>query len=233
MIPQLLWPDWAIRLTPAAGLLPGPLRSTLAACLLLPGNPARAIREATTSLHAYRSSIVINAALRTLAEDGHASVLTAITTLAGYLDEHRSPIDYQRRRDLIPAETISTGDWRELCLAAAAHPGEARRHGDAQRYLFQLLTGADLSDPRHALPLTSAADRSRYLAFTDTLTTGLRDALHHHAAALLRKAGITEPLTWSPPPGCCAGLDLPGPDPADIDQDALARLIITARPPHS
>ena len=29
MIPQLLWPDWATRMTPAEGLLPGPLRSTL------------------------------------------------------------------------------------------------------------------------------------------------------------------------------------------------------------
>jgi hypothetical protein len=228
MIPQLLWPDWAIRLTPAAGLLPGPLRSTLAACLLLPGNPARAIRAATTSLHPYRSSIVVNAALRTLAEDGHAAVLSAITALAGYLDEHGSRIDYQRRRDLIPAETITAIAWRELCLAAAAHPGQARRHRDAQRYLFQLLTGADLSDPRHALAFTTAADRSHYLGFTDTLTTGLRDALHDHAAALLRQAGISEPLTWSPPASCCAGLDLPGPDPTDIDLDAVARLIITA-----
>ena len=95
------------------------------------------------------------AVLRALADGGHDTVLTAISCLASYLDSCGSPIDYQRRRDLIPAETITAGQWRELCYGAAAHPGEARRHRDAQRYLFQLLTGADLHDPRHALAFTT------------------------------------------------------------------------------
>jgi TniQ len=231
MIPQLLWPEWAIRLTPAAGLLRGPFRSTLAACLLLPGHPARATGKAITALHAYRSVFAINAALRTLAEGGHDSVLTALSRLAGYLDDCGSPIDYQRRRDIIPAETITTSRWRDLCLSAAAHPGESRRHRDAQRYLFGLLTGADLHDPRHALAFTSAADRAAYLAFTDTLTTSLRAALHRHATGILHELGIGEPLTWAPPPDCCAGLDVPGPAPDDIDLDAVRQLIITEELP--
>jgi len=231
MIPQLLWPDWAVRLTPAEGLLPGPLRSTLAACLLLPGHPGRATSAAITRLHAHRSAFAIRAALRTLTEGGHDAVLTAVSCLAGYLDECGSPINYQRRRDLVPAETITAGQWRELCCGASAHPGEARRHKDAQRYLFQLLTGADLNDPRHTLALTSARDRSTYLTFADTLPAGLRIALHGHAAVLLDDLGISEPLTWTPPPDCCAGLDLPGPDPGDIDLDALRQLMITEELP--
>jgi len=230
-IPQLLWPDWAIRLMPARGFAPGPFRSAIAACLLLPGHPGRAISTAITALHAYRSALATGAVLRALAGGGHDAVLTAISCLAGYLDTGGSPIDYQRRRDLIPAETITAGQWRQLCFGAAAHPGEARRHRDAQRYLFQLLTGADLHDPRHALAFTSNYDYSRYHAFAGTLPTGLRDALHRHAAALLHDLGIGEPLTWSPPPGCCAGLDLPGPDPDDIDLDAIGRLIITQKLP--
>ena len=146
--------------------------------------------------------------LRALADGGHDAVLTAISCLAGYLDTSGSPIDYQRRRDLIPAETITAGQWRDLCYGAAAHPGEARRHHHAQRYLFQLLTGADLHDPRHALAFTSTNDYSHYHAFADTLTTGLRDALHGHAVRLLHNLGIGEPLTWAPPPVCCARLDL-------------------------
>jgi len=47
------------------------------------------------------------------------------------------------------------------------------------------------------------------------------------AAGLLHDLGISEPLTWAPPPGCCAGLTLPGPEPDDIDLDAVVRLIIT------
>ena len=214
---------------PAHGFAPGPFRSAIAACLLLPGHPGRAIRTAITALHAYRSALAVGAVLRALAGGGHDTVLTAISCLAGYLDSHGSPIDYQRRRDLIPADTITAGQWRELCYGAAAHPGETRRHRDAQRYLFQLLTGADLHDPRHALAFTSTSDYSHYHAFADTLPTGLRDALHGHAAALLHDLGIGEPLTWAPPPGCCAGLDLPGPEPDDIDLDAVGRLIITGR----
>ena len=230
-IPQLLWPDWAIRLMPARGFAPGPFRSAIAACLLLPGQPGRATRTAITALHAYRSALAVGAVLRALAGGGHDTVLTAISCLAGYLDTSGSPIDYQRRRDLIPAGTITAGQWRDLCYGAAAHPGEARRHRDAQRYLFQLLTGADLHDPRHALAFTSTSDYSHYHAFAGTLPTGLRDALHGHAAGLLHDLGIGEPLTWAPPPGCCAGLDLPGPEPDDIDLDAVGRLIITQKLP--
>ena len=112
--------------------------------------------------------------------------------------------------------------WRDLCYGAAAHPGEARRHRDAQRYLFQLLTGADLHDPRHALAFTTGNDYSHYQTFAGTIPTGLRDALHGHATALLHDLGIGEPLTWAPPPGCCARLTLPGPEPDDIDLDATS-----------
>ena len=167
-IPQLLWPDWAIRLMPARGFAPGPFRSAIAACLLLPGRPGRPASTAITALHAYRSALAVGAVLRALAGGGHDTVLTAISCLAGYLDTCGSRIDYQRRRDLIPAETITTGQWRDLCYGAAAHPGEARRHRDAQRYLFQLLTGADLHDPRHALAFTGNYDYSRYHAFAGT-----------------------------------------------------------------
>lgn len=212
-IPQLLWPQWAIRLMPARGFAPGPFRSAIAACLLLPGRPGRAISTAITALHAYRSALAAGTVLRALADGGHDTVLTAISCLAGYLDASGSPIDYQRRRDLIPAETITASQWRQLCYGAAAHPGETRRHRDAQRYLFQLLTGADLHDPRHALAFTTTSDYSHYHAFAGTLPTGLRDALHRHAAALLHDLGIGEPLTWSPPPSCCAGLAEASPVP--------------------
>ena len=230
-IPQLLWPDWAIRLMPARGFAPGPFRSAIAACLLLPGQPGRATVRPSPRCTPTAALMATGAVLRALAGGGHDTVLTAISCLAGYLDTSGSPIDYQRRRDLIPAETITAGQWRDLCYGAAAHPGEARRHRDAQRYLFQLLTGADLHDPRHALAFTTTSDYSHYHAFAGTLPTGLRDALHGHAAALLHDLGIGEPLTWSPPPGCCAGLDLPGPEPDDIDLDAVGRLIITRKLP--
>jgi len=51
--------------------------------------------------------------LRALA-NGHDDVLTAVVCLADYLDGCGSPIDYQRGRALIPTETITPGQWREL-----------------------------------------------------------------------------------------------------------------------
>jgi DNA-binding transcriptional ArsR family regulator len=48
---------------------------------------------------------------------------------------------------------------------------------------------------------------------------------------LLGCRAAAEPLTWAPPPGCCAHLNLPGPEPDDIDLDAAGHLIITGRLP--
>src|SRR5665811_1281 len=67
-IPQLLWPDWAIRLMPARGFAAGPFRSTIAACLLLPGH---ATGTAITALHGYRSALATGTVLRALADGGH------------------------------------------------------------------------------------------------------------------------------------------------------------------
>ena len=76
---------------PARGFAPGPFRSAIAACLLLPGHPGRPISTAITALHAYRGALAVGAALRALAGGGHDTVLTAISCLAGYLEHLRQP----------------------------------------------------------------------------------------------------------------------------------------------
>jgi hypothetical protein len=225
-IPQLLWPEWAIRLLPAEGFLPGPFRSVISACLMLPGNPDASIRRLIAGLHPYRSTIAVNTVLRTLAANGHGSVFAAICHLANYLDTNGGPIDYHRRRTAITPDILTWEQWQSLCYQAAAHPGESRRLLDGQRYLSQLLTGNDLSDPHHRQAFRSAADRANHLAFTDTLTSALRQALHDHAAGHLHRLGIDEPLTWQPPANCCAHLALPGRDPDDIDLNAVHRLLV-------
>ena len=116
-----------------------PFRSVIAACLLLPGKPVRAIHPGDGP-HSGRSSVAINSILRSLTAGGHDSVLAAAALLAGHLDDQGSPIDYQRRRDMITADTISTGQWREACGHASAHPGKGdRRYHDARRYVYELL----------------------------------------------------------------------------------------------
>jgi hypothetical protein len=229
-LPQALWPGWTIRLMPPEGFRTDPFRSGIAACLLLPGNPAQT-GQAHTDLHAYRGRFAIRGVLLPLVAHGGEPVLTAICYLAAYLDTHGSPIDYQRRRALIPAEAITEAEWQDLCGRAGAHPGrpgarrrEGRRLLDARRYLYQLLTGADLHDPRHQLAFHTGL--SRYYEFTDPMTTPLRAALHDHARQLLDRLDIDEPVTWEPPPDCCSQLALPGRDPADIDLHAVQHLVI-------
>ena len=230
-LPQALWPGWAIRLMPPEGFRTDPFRSGIAACLLLPGNPAQT-RQAHTDLHAYRGRFAIRGVLLPLVAHGGELVLTAICYLAAYLDTHGGPIDYQRRRDLIPSEVISEAEWQDLCGRAGAHPGrpgrrrEGRRLLDARRYLYQLLTGADLHDPRHQLAFHTGLDLSRYYEFTDPMTTPLRAALHDHARQLLDRLDIDEPVTWEPPADDCSQLALPGRDPADIDLHAVQHLVI-------
>jgi hypothetical protein len=232
-IPQALWPGWTIRLMPAKESLDGPFRSTIAACLLLPGNPVPGVGQALTELHAHRSQPALNGVLRPLVARGYESVLSAISYLAAYLDTHSAPIDYQRRRDLIPPEVITEAEWQDLCGRAGAHPGRPRAHPgdtrrllDARRYLYHLLTGADLHDPRHQLAFRTALDHNRYYEFTDPMTAPLRAALRHYASQMLDRLGMDEPVTWEPPPDCCSQLVLPGRDPADIDPQALHQLVV-------
>jgi hypothetical protein len=229
-IPQQLWPGWTIRLLPTHGFYADRFRATIAACLLLPGHPNRNLSQITAHLHPYLRRR-IGTTLKALHDHGYQQVLTAVCQLADYLDHYGSPIDYYRRRAAIGPTTISEIDWQELCYQAGAHPGQARRLLDAQRYLYQLLSGADLNDPSHALGFRTAADRTTYLAFTASLPMPVRDALTDHAARHLQRLGIDEPLTWQPPPGCCQDLQLPGRDPDDIDLEAVHQLVVVDRLP--
>jgi hypothetical protein len=224
-IPQLLWPGWAIRLAPqGAWKEDRGFRVVAAACLMLPGNPARQLADALPDPY-HRNRATLYNGLHALAAEGHEPVFAAFCCLADYLDQHGSPIDYELRRDLAAAWTITETEWREICADADVHPGKGRRLTDARRYAYQLITGADLTDRRHRLAPRTARDSRRYAAFSDVMSSPLRDALHGHARRLLAGAGIDEPLTWEPPSSVCAHLTLPGVDPAGIDLGQVSELV--------
>jgi hypothetical protein len=225
-IPQYLWPDWIIRLQPPTGLHVDTIATDVPAALLIPGNPIRNGR-ATDEIHPW--SGWTSQTLRLLAEH-HPDALAAICALADYLDTNGAPIDYRRRRATFTDIELTEQQWRELSACAGAHSGRAARHLHARRYLFCLLTGANLSSPGNELAFGSKRERKVYFGrFQRTLTTSLRTALHNHAAGMLEVVGIDEPVTWSPPADCVAGLTLPGRDPDDIDHAALHRLLFVDR----
>ena len=229
-VPQLLWPDWTVRLLPAGGVHPDTLRAVVSAALLVPGHPERQLARIAAGLQPpTHFGAAVTSALRRLTQRDSA-VLEVICRLADHLDTHRGPIDYQRRRALIGTDLLDRDQWWQVCFTAHAHPGEDRRHLDARRYLYQLLTGADLTSPAAGpLQLPTSNDRNVYLAFTNSLTTPLRQQLREYAAAQLRSLGIREPVTWAPPGHLADGLRLPGRDPDDIDLDTVHAMIVDQR----
>ncbi|MFF4427051.1 TniQ family protein [Streptomyces sp. NPDC001549] len=238
-VPQFLWPGWTVRLMPREGAEEHFFRGIAAALLLLPGEPQLTAREITDRLSPHLPNLM-TITLQRAVKSAHADVLTAICGIAHYLDEYDSPIDYDRRRRLIPPAPITPDEWRQLCFGTGTQPGEqlstkttqTPRYRNAQRYLHHLLTGADLNDPRHPLAIRTAGDRSRYLTFAAELTLDQRDALRDHATGVLNRLDIDEPLTWEPPQTLAEGLDLPGPHPDDIDIQEVRRIVITEqRPP--
>jgi len=232
-LPQLLWPDWTVRLTPPAARSADILREVAVCWLLTVGRSLPESRALTATLR-QRWHARAHPLLAALPPHGQTAIIQAICRIAEHLDQHGAPIDYQRRRDLIRAdEVLGWERWQQLSLDAMGHPGYHRRHLHARRYLHQLLTGADLDQPHGDLTFRQPADRSGYLAFADQLTTGLRTALHQHGAAHLQQLGIGEPVTWSPPASLAAGLDLPGRGPADLDPAAVRRLVIDDQVPSS
>ncbi|MBE8519272.1 hypothetical protein ILP97_17435 [Amycolatopsis sp. H6(2020)] len=224
-LPQMLWPGWAIRLLPPRGFHTDPFRAVMVLSLLVPGDGRRPVTFTAKHLHPYLSRVLISQVLQHLAQLGHNTVIAALCELTDNLDQHGSPINYERRRTLITPDALTDEQWRRICRATRIHPALGRRFLDAQRYLVTQLTGDDLNDPSHLLKFTNAHDRAIFTSFTSTLSTPVRRALHQHAAEHLRTLRIDEPVTWEPPREWAPRLVPPGREPADIDLDRLHQLI--------
>ncbi|HJQ45768.1 MAG TPA: TniQ family protein [Amycolatopsis sp.] len=224
-LPHMLWPGWTVRLLPPRGFHTDPFRAVMVLSLLVPGDGRRPVTITAKHLHPYLSRVLISQVLQHLAQLGHDTVFPALCELADNLDQHGSPIDYERRRQLITPDLLSEEQWRRICRDTRIHPGLGRRLLDAQRYLVTLLTGNDLNDPQQPLKFNSANDRGVFTSFITTLSTSVRQALHQHAAEYLHNLGIDEPVAWEPPREWAPSLVPPGREPADIDLDRLRRLV--------
>jgi len=238
LIPHLIWPDWAGRLLPVSGFHPDLFRATAATCLLIPGTSERANHTLPNRFNRRVTPAHVSVLLQGFGDLPAPTldhVLTAFCRIATYLDTAGSPIDYQRRREQIPAHPLITwAQWRDLACAANSHPGESPRNGESshgrylhvKRHLLQLLTGADLGTPTHQFAFTRSGDRSTYADFTAKLTLPLRAALTAHAERILAELGIDEPATWSPPADLAQGLVLPGTDTTALDNDTIRRIVV-------
>jgi DNA-binding MarR family transcriptional regulator len=237
-LPQMFWPEPAGRLLPVTGFAPELFRAVMSVCVLIPGSVERKHAGFKTALNPRLNNTHISLALQGFDDLPGSSalkpVLQYLCRLAAYLDDNGAPIDYQRRREQIPAEPIDWDRWHDLACAADAHPGEHGPTGrllHVQRHLHQLLSGADLADPRHPLAFRDARDRSRTVTYTTAMPPTLRTALNEYAAELLADLGIDEPVAWSPPGELTHGLNLPGIDVDRLDAGKLRRILIEEQRP--
>jgi hypothetical protein len=231
--PALLWAAWTIRLAP-------PRRHFRQTHQILANSLSLAfvvmsthldLDEAAAQLGSLTSPSDTALLLHRLEHDPRwPAAVTALTRLSEYLDTHRSPINYARRRHLDYNCLLPGEEWREICHHSNTAPGGRGRAVTARRWLFERLSGtpADLAPA----PFTIDGPRSRacLAAFATLLTPALLTALDDHGQAFLHKHDIaSEPSAWQPPATLLTGLDLPGPDPGQHDISELHQLIRHAR----
>lgn len=225
-IPTLFWPSWTERLCPPRGAQTRTSRAALSGALLLVGTRLN-LAGAAELLGSATSCQPISKAVQLLhATEQWPDVAAALIRLAGHLDTHHVPIDYQRRRQLDYRRLLPAAEWRWLCRQARTprDPGVYARA--ARCVLFEQLSGM----PAHLAPFgpdaSTPAFRAKMTRLAAVLTPDLARGLQQSASGFLTGQGVTsEPVTWSPPPRLLDGLNLPGTDPSQIDLEHLHRLI--------
>lgn len=216
-IPQLLWRGWTAGLMPPTGVRHADkFRAALSVALLLPGWSKRRFDPLIGMLHRHRQ-LDIHYTLAELTRQGHDSVFAALCEIAEYLDTHRVPIDYERRRRLVGRGLLSADAWMTICADAGIHPGHDTRLLSVRRYLCQRITGNDLRQAPAPLQINTNAEAAALAVIPFRITAALLRALDNYASSYLRDLGIDEPLTWEPPADLTAGLSLPG-QPVDVQQ---------------
>lgn len=98
-VPDALWADWAIRLTPRVGVEARSFRMAAAAALLIPGTSQPLAEVFGGTGHDGRARSITHS-LGLIPPGDSRAVLGALNQLADSIDRWGFPIDYQRRRDL-------------------------------------------------------------------------------------------------------------------------------------
>ncbi|MFC8511851.1 TniQ family protein [Streptomyces sp. NPDC057257] len=216
-IPATLWPSWSMRLMPhqiggPRGAKVAEFRAGLSALLLVVRSTSRVYRDALALLGDPVPPSFVKSMITRLDRQHLTPLLAALTQLADALDDHGSPIDYQRRRSL--ADTGLVIDRQAYHRLAAQNRWRAPtdRSLDAlDSYLRAMWTGT-LTDTDHRL------NDLRFHADPE-----VRAFLFDQAARHLNRLGIDEPVTWEPPFEWVRGIPWPGTEPADISAEEFRR----------
>ncbi|MFE3328718.1 TniQ family protein [Streptomyces sp. NPDC059176] len=229
--PGLLWPAWAARLSPG-GTWDRFLRPAFSACVLITGTRIE-IDTVAAELGKAIDPDNISRILQVLEDTpSWPQITAALTRLADHLARNPPPIDYRHRRGLDYTGLLPDEQWEDICRATGAFRGHGRKAALARAYLFGRLSG---------LPCEAAPDipvpkdnvfRNGIAAFVTTRFPQLADALDEAGQDFLARHGVTgEPTVWQPPLDLITDLDLPGPDPRQVDISELHRLLLAGQSP--
>ena len=220
-IPSVLWPRWALLLTPVRWKDPT-VYHAVASCMLAMIGGIDTQAAVARRLGGVTNGYAISSMQRRLKRQGILERVTrTLEALAGRLDDEGAPIDYERRRATFHPFThlrlISPSEWRTIhaTWGGDSEPGGNERLRRLQYYLFELLTGCP---PHVGLgTATTSIDAYGYRTFRQQLTVPVDQAVQQHARALLATHGITEPLTWQPPLEWAPEAEWLAPDPESLD----------------
>ncbi len=225
----MLWPRWALLLTPVRWKDPT-VYHAVASCMLamIGGIDTRA--AISRRLGGVIEGYAVSSMQRRLKRHGILErVARTLEALAGRLDDEGAPIDYERRRATFNPFThpplISPSEWQTIhaTWGGGGEPGGNARLRRLQYYLFELLTGCP---PHVGLgTATTSVDAAGYRIFRRQLTVPVNQALQQHARALLIAHGISEPLTWQPPLKWAPEAEWLAPDPELLDPYQIRRAL--------
>lgn len=225
-IPLALWPDWAIRLRPAAVEVTN-FRISAAAALCLPGATVT-LSEIAESWPAKQTTANLTRLGRLIAANPHGdAVLRALCALTDELERDGAPIDYERRRRLASEiELLDARSWATMARAGATPTGQAFKLRAARLWTWETVTGGLPEQAPRSLRPMMPTELPRYQRFALELPAPTVKRLLDHARDLLDTHGCRdEPVTWSPRGAGIATETLPGPDPDTVDpRDARALL---------
>ncbi|MET7702720.1 TniQ family protein [Streptomyces sp. NPDC005485] len=225
MIPAMLWPSWTMRLLPLARggnrYRTTAFRRGCSSFLLLPGGPPTLNFERAGPLlgNYYIDRDRDSIERRTYGGQDLAPLASTLAQLAYALDEHGSPIDYNRRRELFTntSVTLDLDAYRRFCTQQGSWTGTEHRIHILRWYLLMLLTGEF-----HPTPSGAASHFTRNCTeFRFRATAALRGFLHEQARFNLTHHRIDEPVTWDPPAEWVTEASWPGADPHLVDPEAV------------
>lgn len=232
-IPSTFWPAWTTRLTPPGGIYARTLGPVLAAVLLIPDSRI-SLNQAAQLAGNVTDGIGMSRMLQELNDlPQWPDIATALIRLADHLDANDTPINYKRRRLLDYSQLLPHDHWLSICRRTGTPPGTGRRERIARSQLFHRISGMPAESApgiQAAIDQSFSGAESNFRAdsalFAARQTPELAHALQQEALDFLASHHIhDEPVTWQPPATLTAGLQLPGPDPADIDIGYLHQLI--------